>query len=272
MAQTGVIESHAGQVLGIAHAFAGFLVPTVGHGAPQIAVNVFHGLFSAGVGHGGGRCGNIGFHGVGQGVHARGGGQGRGHAHHQQGIVNGHAGRAAPVHNGHLHLAGRVGDDAKARHFRSRAGGGVDGHIGREGPGGLVHPFIIMNFAAIAGQKAHALAAVVRAAAAQGDQAVAFFPVVDIKSGFHIFIRGVGHGLIKNGVLHARAVENIGNLLQNADGDNALVCDDQGFGAANAFQTGRDISGTAFAHQRDVGDEEGSNLPHMHAFDIGTHV
>ena len=75
VAEAGVVEGHAGEIFGVAHTFTGFLVGAVGDGAAEVAVDVFHGLFSAGIGHGGGGGGNISFHGVGQGVHAGGGGE-----------------------------------------------------------------------------------------------------------------------------------------------------------------------------------------------------
>ena len=43
-------------------------------------------------------------------VHTGGGGQGRGHTHHQDGVVDGDARGDAPVDDGHFHFAGAVGD------------------------------------------------------------------------------------------------------------------------------------------------------------------
>ncbi len=56
MAEACVVEGHAGQILGVTHALARLHIPAVGHGAAQVAVDVFHGLFRTGVGHWRGRC------------------------------------------------------------------------------------------------------------------------------------------------------------------------------------------------------------------------
>ena len=129
-----------------------------------------------------------------------------------------------------------------------------------------------MDSAAVASQEAHALAAVVRAASAQGDQAVALFLFIHFKGRIHVFILRIRHGLVENGVGHLRIVKNIRDLLQNTGFNDALVSDDQRFGTADAFQARGNFLGTALAHQGDVRDEEGGNLPHVHAFDIGAHL
>ncbi len=197
---------------------------------------------------------------MGQGVHTGGGGQRRGHALHQHRVVNGHVGRAAPVHDGHLHLAAGVGDDAEARHFRRRAGGGVDGHIGRKAFVGFVHAFIVLNLAAVGNDEAHALAAVVRAAAAQGDQAVALFLAVHFRGFFHVAIRGVGHGFVVYGIGHARLIQNIRDLLQNAGRHNTLVGNDERFGPAQLLHAHGDFTGSADAHERCTGNKEGKHF------------
>ena len=205
-----------------------------------------------------------------QRVHAGGGGQSRRHAHHEIGIVNGHAGRTTPVNNSHFDLAGRIGDNAKARHFRGCARSGVHRHIGRERLGGFVHPLIVMDFTAVSGQKTHSLAAVMRTAAAQGHNAVTAFGSVHGKCRVHIFVCGVGHGLIKNGVRHAGGIKNVRNLLENTSLDDTLIRDDERLFAADVLQTAGNLAGTASTHKRDVGDEERSDLAKMHCLDIHT--
>ena len=208
---------------------------------------------------------------MGKRVHARCGCQRRRHAHHQQGVVDGHAWGAAPVHNGHLYLAGRIGDDAETGHFRSRARCGVDRYIWGEGFCGFVHAFVIVDFSAIAGQEAHALAAVVGTAPAKGNQAVALFVPIYAKGLFNIFISGIGHGFVVNGIDHAAGIENICYLLENADSHNALVRYHKRLFAADDSQAIRNLRRAMLANQGYSRNKERRNLAKVHAFDIRTH-
>ena len=268
VAEAGVIECHAGKILSVAHTFAGFLIVAVGHGAAQEAVDVFDGLFGAGVGHGSGGNGNIGFHGVGQGVHAGGGGEAGGHAHHEVGVVDGDAGGAAPVHDSHLHLAGSVGDDAEAGHFRSGAGSGVHGNVGREGILGLVHAFVVVDLAAVGNEEADALAAVVGAAAAEGEEAVATLFLIDGKGFFHVLIGGIRNGLVVDGVLDVSGVKDIGDGLQNTAGNDALVSNDEGIFSVAAGKTVGDLLAAARANERNGRDIERSDLADVEILDV----
>ena len=271
VAEAGVVERHTGEVFGVAHAFTGFLVLAVGNGAAQITVDVFNGLFGAGVGHGSSGSGNIGFHGVGQGVHTGGGGQRRRHAHHEDGVVDGDAGSAAPVDDGHLNLAGNVGDDAETGHFRSGTGGGVHGNIGREGLGGLVHAFVVLNLAAVADEEADALAAVMGAAAAEGDEAVAVVFLVHFSSVVNVLIRGVRNGTVEYNIGDAAGIQNIGDLLQNTAGNDTLVRYYKRMLGAKALQAIGNFLTAVGTNKSNSRNKEGSDLTLVHAFDISAH-
>lgn len=70
-------------------------------------------------------------------------------------------------------MAFLIGDHAEARQFRSGARRRVDGDVVRQHVVDLIHAFVLINRAAVGKQDAYALAAVVRGAAADGNQAVA---------------------------------------------------------------------------------------------------
>ena len=255
VAEAGVVEGHAGQVLGKAHALARLDVLAVGHGRTQVLGNQLDGLLGGRVGHGVGDGGHVGLDRVGEGVHTGGRGQCRRHADHQKRIVHGDARGHAPVDDGHLHVAGGVGDDAEAGHFRSGTGGGVHGQVRRHRLGGLVHALVIMNLAAVGDHQAHALAAVVGGAAAQGDEAVALLFLVDVDAVMHVLVGGVGDGLVIDHVFHLGGVEQVGDLLGDAGAGDALVGDDQRLGTAEGLDLLRDLLGCADADEGDTGNE-----------------
>ena len=113
-----------------------------------------------------------------------------------------------------------------------------------------------MDFAAVSRQEAHALAAVVRAAAAQRDEAVALFLLIHGKGFIHVVVRGIGHGLVVDGVGQLCGIKNIRYPLQNSRLDDALIGNDERFLSADALQPRRNITGAAFAHKRDIGDKK----------------
>ena len=181
---------------------------------------------------------------MGEGVHTGSGRQGRRHTHHELRVVNGHVRGDAPVNDGHFHVAGFIGDDAEARHFRSGTSGGIDSHIGGEAIAGFVYPFVILYFPAVSHEQAHALAAVVRATAPEGDEAVALFVVIHFGGVVDVGGGGVGHGTIEHFIRHFMIFKDIGNFLENTGFNDALVSDDKGIFAAELSQTiGNSLSG-----------------------------
>jgi len=193
---------------------------------------------------------------VGQGIHTGGGGQARRHADHEDRVVDGDARGDAPVGDGHLHVAGGVGDDGEAGHFRAGAGGGVDGEVGHQRLGGLVDAFVVVDLAAVGHDEANALAAVVGRAAAQGDEAVAAVFLVDLHAVVDVFVRGIGHGLVIEDVGHVRGVEQVRDLFADAHGHDTLVGDEQGLAAAQGADLFGNLLGSADADQGDAGDEK----------------
>jgi len=94
VAEARIVEGHPGQVLGIGHVVAGNHVGAVGHGRAQVLRNQLDRHQGAGVGDRRGDDRNISFYGVGQSIHTRCGGECRGHAGHQQRIIDGDRGLA----------------------------------------------------------------------------------------------------------------------------------------------------------------------------------
>ncbi|VTR67739.1 hypothetical protein DESC_610322 [Desulfosarcina cetonica] len=261
MAKAGVVEGHAGQILGVAHLVTGLHVLAVGHGGPQVSGDQFDGLEGAGVGNRGGRGGNIGFHGVGQGIHAGGGGQCRGHAHHEQRVVDGHVGGYPPVHDGHFDLAAGVGDDAETGHLAGRSGGGVDGDERWHGLGGLVHALVITDVSTVGGDDADALATVVGAAAAQGNDQVALRRLVKIIALMHVVVRGVGMGTVVDHRIHtAFGLDHCCDLVGDTRRSDALVRADERLGSAEHLDLVADLFVGADAHQGNRGNEKSEYL------------
>ena len=128
-----------------------------------------------------------------------------------------------------------------------------------------------MNLATVACQKAHALAAVMRAAAAKGNDAVALFLFVEVKSFCNVFVRGVRDSLIVYGILHLGGIKDVGDHFKDTGINDALVSYNQRLRAIDALQSSRNLFGTSLAHQGDVGDKERGDLTHMHALKIRTH-
>ena len=197
---------------------------------------------------------------MGERVHAGGGGQGRGHADHQDGVVDGDARRDAPVDDGHFHFADAVGDNTEPGDFGGGARSGVYGKVGGHGLGGLVHAFVVVDFAAVGNDEADALTAVMGRTAADGDEAVAFFFAVQFGAGFDIDVGGVRNRLIIDGVFHCRFVEDIRNLFQNAGVDDTFVRDKQRLRGVQINDTFRDSFCSAYTNKRNVRNKEAVNF------------
>mmetsp|Transcript_42369 Transcript_42369/g.128067 ORF Transcript_42369/g.128067 Transcript_42369/m.128067 type:complete len:321 (+) Transcript_42369:135-1097(+) len=149
VAQAGGIESHARKKFGVRHHVPGLHVLAVLHRLRQERGDKLDGVQRVGVGNGVGRGAHVGLDGVRQCVHASGRGQAFGHADHEQRVVHRQRGREAPIHEGHLHVALVVGDNAESRHLRRRACRGVDRHHGQHRLGALVHPLVVPDASAV---------------------------------------------------------------------------------------------------------------------------
>ena len=172
---------------------------------------------------------------MGQGVHAGGGGQCRRHADHQQRIVDGDVRGAAPVDDGHLHVGVGVGDDAEAGHFGGGAGGGVDGQKRRHRLGGLVDAFEVADVAAVGDHHADALAAVMGAAAAQGDDAVALVVLIDLDAVMDVVVGRVRLCAVEDDSLEAGCFDVALDRVGNAHLGQSGIGDDQQVGGAERF-------------------------------------
>ena len=247
VAQRGVIESNARQILGVGHLVPGLHVVAVGHRLGQVLVDHLHRHQGGGVGEYVGGGGDIGLNGVGHGVHTGGGGEGSGHPLHEDRVVDGDLGGDSPVHNGHFHLAGGVGDDAETGDLRGGAGGGVDGHQGDHVLGGLVHALVVVDGAAVAGHQADALGAVVGGAAAQRDDRVAVVGVEEGHASFDIFIGGVGFGAVKDHRRDPGIRQDPGDAADHVRLSQELVGDDHGVLDIQAHKQGADFLDSSLA-------------------------
>ena len=113
-------------------------------------------------------------------------------------------------------MAARVGNDTEAGDFRGGAGRGVDGHQGHHGFGRAVQPLIVGDLAAVADNQADALGAVVRGAAAQGEQRVTLVRIEFLYAGLHVFIGGVGLGLAEDMDPESGGLQNALYALRHA--------------------------------------------------------
>lgn len=128
VAEGGVVEGDAGEILAIGHLVTGVEIIAVGDGFRQVFLDHVDGLQGCGVGQRVGGRRYVSFDGMRQCVHARGSREARRHALHERRIVDGDLRRDAPVEDGHLDFAARVRDDAETRDLGSRAGCRVDSH------------------------------------------------------------------------------------------------------------------------------------------------
>ena len=116
-----------------------------------------------------------------------------------------------------------------------------------------------MDLAAVGNDEADALTAVMGRTAADGDEAVAFFFLVQFDAGGDIEVGGVRNRLIIDGVFHRRFVEDIRNLFQDAGVDDTFVRDKQRLrGIQITIRSG--ILCGAYTNKRNVGNKEAVNF------------
>ena len=110
-----------------------------------------------------------------------------------------------------------------------------------------------------------------RGTAADGDKAVALVVEVNLGGVLNVLVGGVRNGAVEHGVGDLGFVKDVGDLLQDAAGHDTFIGNHQGMLATESLQTVGDFLRAVLANEGDVGNEEGSNLSHMHAFQFGTH-
>ena len=107
--------------------------------------------------------------------------------------------------------------------------------------------------------------------AADGDEAVTLVVEVNLGGVLNVLVGGVRNGAVEHGVGDLGFVKDVGDLLQDAAGHDTFIGDHQGMLATESLQTVGDFLRAVLANEGDVGNEEGSNLTHVHAFQFGTH-
>ena len=233
IAERGVVEGHAGQELRVGHLLARLLVLRLAHGGGQVAGDQLDRLDGAGVGERRGCGRDIGFDGVRQRVHAGGSRQRGRHAFHHAGVVHRQEGRNVLVDDGHFHVACLVGDDGEARHLRGGAGRGVDRQQRQLRLGGLVHAFVVLDFAAVGGNQRDALGAVMRGTAAKRHDQIGLCCLERFESGVYVAHGRVGLGAIEHGGRNALRRQLVGHGVGHTDLAQTRVGDDQGLAKAH---------------------------------------
>ncbi len=106
-----------------------------------------------------------------------------------------------PVNNGQFHVSISVGNDGEAGQFACCTSRGVDRKKRRNRLGELVQPFVIADIATIGNHRGDAFGRIVGAAAAEGDDAVGLYVLVDLYAIENVLVGRVRLGAVKNGSL-----------------------------------------------------------------------
>mmetsp|Transcript_11912 Transcript_11912/g.29956 ORF Transcript_11912/g.29956 Transcript_11912/m.29956 type:complete len:281 (+) Transcript_11912:770-1612(+) len=213
-----------------------------------------------GVRDGVGRRAHIRFDGMRQRIHAGRRCQALGHPYHEQRVIHCQRGCEAPIYEGHLDVALIVGDDAEARHLRCRARRGVHCHHRQHGLGALVHALVVLDAAAVGGQHADGLGAVVGGATAEGDDEVAAVVLEQLAAGIDLLNRGVGSAAVVDGIGHPSAVQHICESFHSADLHEDCVGDDERLLLAEGLHLVDRTHQGSLAEQRLAGHVEGAAL------------
>mmetsp|Transcript_61489 Transcript_61489/g.108034 ORF Transcript_61489/g.108034 Transcript_61489/m.108034 type:complete len:283 (+) Transcript_61489:684-1532(+) len=245
---------------------------------------------SIGVGHRVGDGAQIGLDAMRQGIHACGGREALGHADHELGVVHGHGGHEAPIHDGHLHVPLLVGDDAEAGHLGRGAGSCVHRNQWQHRLRALVNALVVPAVAAVGAEHADGLGTIVRRAAAEGDDQVATVGLGDLHAVVDLAARGVGLTAVVDTEGDSGLLEEAREGIDGADLNEDLVRDDQRLRETHALDLADRTLQSTFAQQRLVGHEEDASLaaggrvvvvdamralsrvPCKVHFDVGSHV
>jgi hypothetical protein len=137
----------------------------------------------------------------------------------------------------------------EAGHLGGGAGGGVDGQEGGHRLGGLVDPLEVADVAAVADHHADALAAVMGAAAAQGNDAVALVVIVDLHAVMDVLVGRVGLGSVEDDSLEAGCFDIALDGVRHTHLGEARIGDDQQLGGAERLGLVSCLFGATYAHQ-----------------------
>ena len=187
--------------------------------------------------------GDVALDGVGQGVHAGGGGQPLGHAGHHIGVDNCDLRDVVGVNADELALLLHIGDDIVDGDLGSGAGGG--GHGDGEdrvllGGGNALQTAHIGELRVV-DDDADGLGGVHRGAAADGDDAVRVRSLEGRDAVLHVLDGGVGLDLAVDAIGETRRIQQVGDLLGDAELDQIGVRADERLFVAAGGQFGNDV-------------------------------
>ena len=235
VAEGGIIECDAGEVLAVGHLVAGVEVIAIGDGFRQVFLDHVDGLQGSGIRQWVRSGGDISFDGVRQRIHARCGREARRHALHEDRVVDSDLRRDAPVEDGHLDLAARIRDDAETRDLGSRAGRRVDGHQRDHLVLGDVDALVVVDLAAVGCNEADGLGAVVRRTAAEGDDAVTALLFEGLDASHDILVRRVRLSTAEDVSRQALVLEDLLDIVGHAGFRQEGICDDHRMRAIEAL-------------------------------------
>ena len=226
-AQAHVGEAHTGDVLAQSHALTAFR--GVLHGTAQVLADELDGFQMEHVGDRAVALGDITLDGMGQCVHTGGSGQALGHGGHHIGVHHGDLRDIVGVHADELALLLHIGDDVVDGDLSSRTGSG--GH--RDGEHGVLlggsHTLQRADVCKlrVVDDDADGLGRVHGGTAADGHDAVCFGSLESGHTILHIGNGGVGLDLTVHAVGKVCGVQQVGDLLGDAELDQVGVRADE---------------------------------------------
>mmetsp|Transcript_63030 Transcript_63030/g.117927 ORF Transcript_63030/g.117927 Transcript_63030/m.117927 type:complete len:287 (+) Transcript_63030:639-1499(+) len=255
--KTSRVEGHAGQELRVGHHVTSLQVLAILHGCWQIGGDQADGTDGTSVRDRVRGRTYIGLDGMSEGIHPCGRRQGLGHADHGLGVVHRQGRGHAPVHYRHLHVASLIGNDAEARHLRTRASRSVDRHHGHHRLGALVHALHLTDVPTIGSRERDGFGAVVWRSASKRDHEVALLRLDHLQTSLHLPAGWVRLAAVVDGVGDLGLLERISQGLNSADLHQHRVCDDEGFLVAQGLDLCHSPFHCPLAHDRLAWHEEG---------------
>ena len=246
-AQTHIGEAHAGDVLAQSHALAAFR--SVLDSAAQVLTDELDGFQMEHIGDGAVALGDVALDGVGQSIHTGGGSQALGHGGHHIGVDHSDLGDVVGIDADELALLLHIGDDVVDGDFSGSTGGGGDSD-GKDGVllgGSDAFQRAHIGELGVVDDDADGLCGVHGRAAADGHDAVSLCGLEGGHAVLHIGDGGVGLDLAVDGVGEACSVQQVGDLLGDAELDKVGVRADESLLVAAGGQLGNDVLDGAVA-------------------------
>ena len=197
--------------------------------------------------------GDVALNGVGQGVHASGGGQALGHAGHHIRVNDCDLGDVVGVNADELALLLDIGDNIVDGDLGSGAGcgGHGDGKDRMLLGGGYALKTADIGELRVVDDDADGLCGIHRGAAADGDDAVSLGSLKGGNAVLNILDGGVGLDLAVNSVGKTGGIQQVGDLLGDAELDQIGVRADKSLFVTAGGQLGNDILDRTVAVIRD---------------------